>query len=119
MSRPTLKITRVRRVIHNLNLARSARRVHFVVSVRTMPKKLNDAISAVMLHAASGLKMRDFEPELRLLIHAARAFSCEKCGGIGKHDRPIIRWAVSDDSSYDQIECEECKGDRAEIKIYG
>lgn len=84
-------------------------------------KKLSDAISAVMLHAASGLKMRDFEPELRLLICAARAFSCKECGGTGKVPRPIRRWAVSVGGSDDdrKVDCDVCKGDRAEIKVYG
>ena len=72
--------------------------------------KLSDAISAVMLHAASGLKMRDFEPELRLLICAARAFNCNECGGSGR-----VRVAVADWEG----DCDVCKSDRAEIKIYG
>lgn len=86
-----------------------------------MTKKLYDAISAVMLHASSGLKMRDFEPELRLLICAARAFGCERCKGTGKVRRPIINWSVSVGGSDDdqQIDCDECKSDRAEVRIYG
>jgi len=84
-------------------------------------KRLHDAISAVMLHAASGLRMRDFEAELRLLVSAARAFSCKECKGTGKVPRPIRRWAVSVGGSDDDqvVECESCKGDRAEIKVYG
>lgn len=81
--------------------------------------KLQEAISTVMLHASSGLRMHTFEPELRLLIHAARAMSCQKCGGTGKHDRPIIRWAVSGVGADGPVECDECKADRKEIQIYG
>jgi len=82
--------------------------------------KLEDAISTVMLHASSGLRMNVFEKELRLLICAARAFSCKECGGTGKVPRPIRRWAVSVGGSDDdkQIACDVCRGDRAEIKVY-
>jgi len=72
--------------------------------------KLEDAISTVMLHASSGLRMNVFEKELRLLIHAARAFSCKECGGTGRVRVAVADWEGS---------CDVCKGDRAEIKVYG
>jgi len=76
--------------------------------------KLEDAISAVMLHASSGLRMNVFEEELRLLICAARAFSCDSCKGTGKVPRPIRRWAVSVGGSDDDkmVECDVCRSDR-------
>lgn len=83
--------------------------------------KIADAISAVQLHASSGLRMRDFEPELRLLVSAARAMICQECGGTGKVRRPIIRWSVSVGDRDDDklIDCDVCKSDRKEIAIYG
>lgn len=72
--------------------------------------KLEDAISAVMLHASSGMRMNVFEKELRLLIHAARAFACNECGGTGR-----VRVAVADWEG----QCDVCRSDRAEIRIYG
>ena len=83
--------------------------------------KLEDAITAVILHAASRHRMCDFQPELRLLVSAARALICEKCGGTGKVPRPIIRWAVSVGDSDDDktVPCDVCRSDRMEIAIYG
>jgi len=72
--------------------------------------KLEDAISAVMLHASSGMRMNVFEKELRLLVCAARAFSCDECGGTGR-----VRVAVADWEG----QCDVCRSDRAEIKVYG
>lgn len=72
--------------------------------------KLQDAISSVMLHASSRHHLRDFEPELRLLISASRAFSCAECRGTGK-----VHIAVADTT----ITCDVCRSDRKELEIYG
>lgn len=71
-----------------------------------MRQALDDAIYAVALHIQSGHRLRDFAPELRLLLAAARAFSCSECGGTGR-----VRVAVADWEG----ECRVCKPHRDAI----
>ncbi len=64
---------------------------------------LADAIESLSLHSHSTHKLRDWQPELSLVIAAAKAFSCTKCRGTGK-----IWVAVADT----KINCDRCLLDR-------
>lgn len=68
-----------------------------------MKTELADAIESLSLHSHSTHKLRDWQPELSLVIAAAKAFSCKKCGGTGR-----IWVAVADT----KVDCDKCKACR-------
>lgn len=71
---------------------------------------LEDAVASVEYHIASGLRMRDFKDELRLLLAAARVVLCRECHGTGR-----IHIAVADTT----IDCRKCATNRRRIGFYG
>lgn len=73
------------------------------MSKERMKTNLADAIESLSLHSHSTHKLRDWQPELSLVIAAAKVFSCKKCRGTG-----WIWVAVADT----KIDCDKCKMDR-------
>lgn len=67
---------------------------------------LKEAIESLALHAASTHRLRDWEPELRLVLDAARAFACTECGGLG---------VVHPNGTGTVHECESCKAARQNV----
>ena len=49
-----------------------------------MNKKLKDAADSLRLHAESRLRLCDFSADIRLLVNAVYAASCDNCKGTGK-----------------------------------
>lgn len=68
---------------------------------------LQESIDALALHAASTHRLRDWEPELRLVLDAARAFSCKECRGTGR-----IHVAIADTT----IDCRHCRDARLHLR---
>lgn len=73
---------------------------------------LADAIRAVNNYADSDRRMDHFEPELQLILAAARCHACD-CGGTGEDkDREFCIGAGF-------AQCPKCKADRALLAEHG
>lgn len=69
--------------------------------------KLSDAINVLQLHAQSTHRLRDWQEEIGLVLWAAKAFSCDECGGTGR-----VRVAVADA----EVSCPKCCVWRANLQ---
>lgn len=66
-----------------------------------MTKRLQDAIETLSLHAESGLRLRDFADEIRLVVNAIEALTCRECNGSGL----VFHYFGSDAG----VSCPKCK----------
>lgn len=65
------------------------------------PLSLREAIELLTNHSCSTHRLVDFQREIRVVLAAARAFSCEQCGGTG-----IVRVADT------EVSCRNCSMSR-------
>lgn len=72
-----------------------------------MKTTLAEAIESLTLHSASTHKLRDWQPEIQLVVAAARCLTCKECGGRGK-----IHHANSDTN----LSCRSCSFHREIVR---